>query len=99
MRTVAEIKAELKTRMDWAKRQNALQGGSYDYTDSTEINDLMAELAKSEDAEWADPAIVTARREKWNADAKAGMKMGDLCEKYGYSFRDKLIAAVKNLGL
>lgn len=99
MRTVAEIKAELKTRMDWAKRQNALQGGSYDYTDSHEINDLMAELDAAEKAEWNDPAIVTARREAWNADAKAGMKMGDLVDKYGFSFRDNLIAAVKNLGL
>ncbi len=99
MRTVAEIKTELKTKMDWAKKQNALQGGTYDYTDSTEINDLMAELTKAQDAEWDDPEIVTARRQAWNADVKAGMKVGDLNRKYGYSFHGKLVAAIKSLGL
>jgi hypothetical protein len=99
MRTVAEIEADLTEKMEWAKKQNALQGGTYDYTDSTEINDLMAELSKAEDAEWSDPAIVTARREAWNADAKAGMKMGALSKKYGYSYHGKLVAAIKTLGL
>jgi hypothetical protein len=99
MRTATEIKAELTKRMDWAKKQNELQGGTYDYTDSTEINDLMDELTESKNAEWNDPAIVTARREAWNADAKAGMKMGDLCKKYGYSYHGKLVAAIKTLGL
>ena len=97
--TVAEIKVELTRRLDWAKKQNALQGGTYDYTDSTEINDLKAELVKATDREWSDPAIVTARREAWNADAKTGMTNGDLGKKYGYSYQSKLVAAVRTLGL
>ena len=99
MMAASEIKTELKKKMDWAKKQNAIQGGTYDYTDSTEINALMAELQAAEDAEWSDPAIVTARREAWNADAKTGMKMGDLCKKYGYSYHGKLVAAIKSIGL
>jgi len=99
MKSVSEIKAELAEKMEWAKKQNELQGSTYDYTDSTEINDLMVELTEAENAEWSDLTIVTARREAWNADAKAGMKMGDLCKKYGYSYHGKLVAAIKTLGL
>jgi len=99
MRTVTEIKAELTEKMDWAKKQNALQGGAYDYTDSTEINELMAELRAAEDAEWDNPEIVKARKDAWLADARAGMKMGELCHKYGYSYPQKLKAAIAKLGL
>ena len=99
MRAASEIRKELNERMAWAKGQNAIQGGPYDYTDSTEINNLMAELKAAENDEWNDIEIVKARRAAWNKDAQSGMKMGDLCAKYGYSYKDKLVAAVKRLGL
>jgi len=99
MRTVKEIKSEIKTKMEWAKKQNAIHGGAYDYTDTSDIRELMEELQDAENAEWNDVDIVTTRRAAWNKDVKSGMKKGDLYDKYGYSFHVKLVDAIKRLGL
>jgi hypothetical protein len=99
MRTPTEIRAEIKKLTAWGNRQNAVQGGSYDHTDSSRMDELMAELDAAETAEWADPQIVAERRAKYNQDAQAGMTAADLAAKYGYSYRDRLVSAIANLGL